>query len=99
MSALLLVDVACAFGMVGHVQRSVSTVRRRAKRMLKEFEEVREILNISLNVRIRSFHKIATRFPSRCFSLSHIHRSHCGLHLVVAAFWLTLFASVLTPVY
>ena len=51
--ALLLVGVACAFEMVGHVQQSVSNVRRMvAKHTLKEFEELSKFLNTSPNVRI-----------------------------------------------
>ena len=44
--------MAFACGTVGHVQRSVSSVRRMAKCTLKEFEEVSESLNTSLNARI-----------------------------------------------
>ena len=49
---LLLVGVACAFEMVGHVQQSVSNVRRMVKHTLKEFEELSEISNTSPNARI-----------------------------------------------
>ena len=38
--ALLIVGVANAFGMVGHVHQSV---RRMAKHMLKEFQEVSDV--------------------------------------------------------
>ena len=74
--ALLLVGVASAFGVAGHVQQSVSSVRM-AKYMLKEFEEVSEVSNTSPNARIQLFLKTATSFPSRCSSLSysHTHRS------------------------
>ena len=68
--ALLLVGVVSAFGVAGHVQQSVSSVRM-AKYMLKEFEEVSEVLNTSLNAKIWLFLKTAMRFPSRCFSLSY----------------------------
>ena len=37
---------------VGHVQQSVSSVRRMAQSVLKEFEEVSEVLNTSLNAMI-----------------------------------------------
>ena len=40
MCALLLVGVACAFGMVGHVQPSMKSVRR-----MKEFEDVIVVSN------------------------------------------------------
>ena len=37
------------FWMVGHVQQSVSTVRRMAKCTLKEFDKVSEVSNTLLN--------------------------------------------------
>ena len=62
--ALLLVGVAHAFGMVGHVQQSV---RRIANCMLKEFQEVGEVSNTSPNMRMWSFLETAILcFASRC---------------------------------
>ena len=52
-----------------HVQQSV---RRMAKRMLKEFQEVSEVLNTSPNTRIRLFLEMTIL----CFS------SHCSLVLI-----------------
>ena len=47
--ALLIVGVGNAFGMVGHVHQSV---RRMAKHMLKEFQEVSDVSNTSPNMKI-----------------------------------------------
>ena len=48
---LLLVGVACAFGMVSHVQQKMK------KHTLKEFQEVSKVWNTSPNTRIWSFLK------------------------------------------
>ena len=90
--ALLLVGIPHAFWMVSHVQQSVSSVRRMAKHTLKELEEVSEVLNTSLKVKIWLFLKTATHFFASLAAapLFHTHQSHCGLHRVVAAFWLRL---------
>ena len=62
--------VAYAFGTVGHVQPSV---RRMAKHTLKEFQEVSEVFNISLNPRMWSFFKTSILwFASWCSSYSSI---------------------------
>ena len=50
--ALLLIGVVRAFGMVSHVQQSV---RRMAKRTMKQFQEAWEVWNTSLNMRTWSF--------------------------------------------
>ena len=47
--ALLIVGVANAFGMVGHVHQ---TVRRMTKHMLKEFQEVSDVSNTFPNMKI-----------------------------------------------
>ena len=64
--ALLLVAMAHAFGMVGHVQQSV---RRMAKRTLKEFQEVTEVLKTSRNVRICLFPFFALLAAAHSYSL------------------------------
>ena len=45
--------------------------------------------------------KMATRFFASLAAapLFHTHQSHCGLHRVAAAFWLSVFASVFAPVF
>ena len=63
MFALLLVGVACAFEMVGHVQQ---IVRRMAKHSWKE---VSEVLNTSPNMRIWSFLETAIYYFTSCSSL------------------------------
>ena len=68
--ALLLVGMAYAFGTVGHVQPSV---RRMAKHTLKEFQEVIEVFNISLNPRMWSLlNKSILWFASWCFILINL---------------------------
>ena len=74
-----------------------------AKRTLKEFEEVSEVSNTSLKVRIWSFLKMATCFfallaaaPLFYTSISpQTSRGGGG----VAAFWLSVFVSVFAPVF
>ena len=65
MCAFLLLGAACAFGMVGHVQQSL---RKMAKRTVKEFQEVSEdtpptentVCKIrSLTLRARQLHMYA----------------------------------------
>ena len=105
-------------------QSAMCSVRRMAKRTLKEFKEVSEVSSTSLNGRIQdvltalspmkksktcSFFNGAWQiYGYGCFSrqpcaffaslaaapLSHTHRSHHGLHGVVATFRLSVFASV-----
>ena len=70
---LLLVGMVCAFGTISHVQQDV---KRMAKCTLREFQEVSEISNTSLNVRIWSF------FASQPLLL-HIRRCFHGLHTAV----------------
>ena len=84
--------------MVGHVRQSVTSVRRMAKRTLKEFEELSEVSNTEPNARILSMvvsqNNHVLCFASRRFS----HQPRCGLYEVVATFWLSVFASVFAPV-
>ena len=86
--ALLLVDVACAFGMVGHVQQSV---RRMAKLWWRKW------------VRFWTPHRVwgygrFLRWPfiASLALLSHTHRSLCG---VVAVFWFNVFTFVFALVF
>ena len=60
--ALLLVGMACTFDMVSHVQQSV---RRVAKHMMKEFQEV---LNTSPNASIWSFFEMVILCFANCCS-------------------------------
>ena len=88
------------FGMVGHVQQSVSSVRI-VKSTLKEFEEVSKVSNTAPKVRIWSFLKTASHFFVLLASatLFRTHRFRHRLHGVVVAFWLSVFASVFVPVF
>ena len=61
---------------VGHVQQSVSSVRKMAKYTLKEFEKVSEVSNTSPNMRI--FGMVVSQdghalfpFASHCSSSTH----------------------------
>ena len=75
-------------------QQGVNSVRT-VKGTLKEFKEMSEISNTSLKARIWSFLKIATCFFASLATapLFHTHRSR----RVVAAFWLSVLASVFAP--
>ena len=93
--ALLLVDLACAFEMVGHVQQSVRNVRRMVTKVYiekvrgieRDFEHLTKCEDISRRP-CAFFASLATA------PLSRIHQSRCGLHMVVAAFWLSVFTSI-----
>ena len=63
---LLLVGVACTFGMISYVQQSV---RKMAERTMKEFQEVSKVSTTSLSMRIWPFLETAIL----CFA------SHCSL--------------------
>ena len=82
---LLLVGVACAFGMVSHVQQKMT------KHTLKEFQEVSMVWNTSPNTRIWSFLKTAN-LASLAAAL--LYQSFYRLPEVVAPFWLSVFAFV-----
>ena len=88
------------FGMVGHVQQSVSSVRM-VKSTLKEFKEVSKVSNTAPKVRIWSFLKTAMHFfvSLAAATLFRTHRFRHRLHGVVVAFWLSVFASVFVPVF
>ena len=75
-------------------QQGVNSVRT-VKCTLKEFEEMSKISNTSLKVRIWSFLKTATCFFASLATapLFHTHQSR----RVVAAFWLSVLASVFAP--
>ena len=90
--ALLLVGVARAFGTIGPCATKYEQC---------EDSKTWEVLSTSLKARIWSFLKTATCFfaslaPTPLF---RSHRSCRRLHRVVAAFWLSVFTSVFTPVF
>ena len=68
--------------MVGHLQRSVKSVRRMAKCMLKEFDDVTAILNRTKREDIvvsqdSTFFALLATVPLSC-----AHCSQCRLHIV-----------------
>ena len=73
------------------------SVKRMSKCTLKEFQELSEVLNTSPNVKIWSFLETAILFASLA-TASCGHQSHRGLHGVVAALWLSVFASAFVSV-
>ena len=81
----------------------VSSVRKIAKRTLKGFKEVSEVLNTQ-PVAWQTHGRFSRRSSAAFFAsfaaapLSRIHRSRHGLHGVVTAFRLFVFASVFVPV-
>ena len=90
--ALLLVGVARAFGTIGPCATKYEQC---------EDSKTWEVLSTLLKARIWSFLKTATCFfaslaPTPLF---RSHRSRRRLHRVVAAFWLSVFTSVFTPVF
>ena len=87
-------SIASAFGMVGHVQQKVwQSVKRMAKRTLKEFQKWARFRTPCWISGYGCFSRWPL-FASLADALSY-SSSRCRLHRLVATFWLS-FASVVT---